>query len=504
MNHKNPQDREKLVFLLILVLSFAAVLILNLFTPMLSDDYAYAMEVQKASSLCDLVVQEYHQYMTWNGRSVAHLLLRLFLFLPAPVFKIFNSLAFAALSYVMAQLACREKRYDCWTLLMVQMGLWLYAADFAETILWEDGACNYLWGALIIFTFLLAQRNALESGRLRIVRSRGRLALQGVLLFLFGVMAGWCNENTSGGCLLALLIWLAVWRRKGSHIPRPYIAGMVGNAVGLAVMVLSPGARLRASYDTDENYSGLLGLLARFQKITLTIREYYAILLAALLAAAVLLWFQRNKRGLEKTLLFGFLFLATSYALVATRQTQPRAFFGAGLFLMIGAVSGIREAMQHSAADAPQMEKQLPNSAEADGGMTSEGAHCGQGEERETNTVACAGREGYLLQAAGWSLLAVLLMQLLFTYADNATNVGRIWRDERNRIAYIKEQAAKGETQITVPMVHTDFYNDYSAIEKMEMTDDAGYWINLFYEEYYGVESIKAIPYDDWEALQGE
>lgn len=451
------QDQEQKVVLLILFLSFSAVLILNFFTPMLSDDYAYAMDVQKAASLRDLVVQEYHQYMTWNGRSVAHLLLRIFLFLPAPVFKVANSLAFAALSYVLARLASPGTRCSRYTLLLVQLGLWLYAVDFAETVLWEDGACNYLWGALIIFTFLLVQQRGLERAENGSRSGRGRLALQTGALLLLGTAAGWCNENTSGGCLLALLIAAAVRKRRGARVPLPFLAGLAGNAAGLALMVLSPGERLRASYATDENYSGLLGLLARFQKITLTIREYYGVLLAVLLVTAVVLRVQNNRREWKRTVLCGFLFLATAYALIAARQTQPRAFFGAGLFLLIGIAGGIREIRK-------DQEK--------------------------------------LIQAACRSLLWVLLLQFVFVYADNATNVGRIWRDERNRVAYIREQAALGSSELTVPMVHTDFYNDYSAIEKMEMTDDPDYWINVFYEEYYGIASIRAIPYEEWEELQ--
>ena len=340
----------------------------------------------------------------------------------------------------------------------MQLGLWLYAVDFAETVLWEDGACNYLWGALIIFTFLLVQQRVLERAENDSCSGRqGRLALQTGALLLLGTAAGWYNENTSGGCLLALLIAAAVRKRRGARVPLPFLAGLAGNAAGLALMVLSPGERLRASYATDENYSGLLGLLARFQKITLTIREYYGVLLAVLLVTAVILRVQNNRRGLKRTALCGFLFLATSYALIAARQTQPRAFFGAGLFLILGIAGGIREVMQ----------------------------------DREK-----------LIQAAFWSLLWVLLLQFAFVYADNATNVGRIWRDERNRVAYIREQAALGRSELTVPMVHTDFYNDYSAIEKMEMTDDPDYWINVFYEEYYGIASIRAIPYEEWEELQ--
>lgn len=487
---ENGRDREKQLFFLILLLSFLTVFIFNFFTPMLSDDYAYAMEVQKADSFLDLLRQEYHQYMTWNGRSVVHFILRVFLYFPTPVFKLANSLAFVLVSLLMWKLTAPEKRYDCWTLLAVQMGLWLYAVDFSETVLWEDGACNYLWGSMLILLFMTLERGILERES-RGIEQEGRTSRRkerrlpepagAVFMLLLGVIAGWCNENTSGGCLLYLLI-LAAWKLQGdrrqqysskteeekrpavqkkSSLPVPYLAGICGNILGLIVMVLSPGGRLRASYAEEENYQGLLGLLARIQKITLVIHEYFGVLLAATLVCLILLALQKNRRAYRQLLLYLFLFAATSYALTLTRQTQPRAFFGAGLFLLIGVIGAIRRIM----IDESQ-----------------EGA--------------------WLLRAAGFGILAILLLQFFFVYVEEGTNLARIWRDETNRIAYIKEQKEKGAEEITIPMVHTDFYNKYSAIEKMEMTDDPGYWINIFYEEYYGVPSIRAIPYDDWAAQE--
>ncbi len=446
------------MFLLILLLSFIAVLIFNLLTPMLSDDYSYAMEVRKATGVWDLVCQEYHQYMNWNGRSVVHLLLRIFLYLPGPVFKIANSLAFVVLSILMYRLVRPKKRFDVFTLLLLQMGLWLYAVDFSETILWEDGACNYLWGAVFILGFMNLQRNELEHAAADLKRSTSYRIVAAVGLFFFGLLAGWCNENTSGGCLLNLLVLLFVQKKRKQKISAAYYAGIAGNAVGLAVMVLSPGARIRAAYHTeDENYSGFLGMLARIQKITLTIHEYFGLLLAVFLVCAIMLLLQKNRRAAAKMALYGMLFLATSYALAATSQTQARAFFGAGLFLLIALAVGVREVMK--------------------------GEH-----------------EGYLLKGAGYSLLAVLILEFFFVYVEDGTNLARIWRDETRRISYIQEQAAEGAEDITVPLVHTEFYNSYSAIEKMEMTEDPGYWINVFYETYYGVPSIRAVDYDTWAA----
>ncbi len=449
------------MFLLILLLSFAAVLIFNFLTPMLSDDYSYAMEVRKASGIGDLIRQEYHQYMNWNGRSVVHFLLRVFLYLPRPVFKIANSMAFVVLSLLMYQLAKPDKRYDVFTLLLLQMGLWLYAVDFSETILWEDGACNYLWGAVFILGFMNLQKKMLDTSTCAFKDGKVHSVLVAAGIFLFGILAGWCNENTSGGCLLYLMLLLLVQKRSGQRISAGYYAGIAGNAIGLAIMVLSPGARIRASYHTeDENYSGLLGLLARVQKITLTIHEYFGLLLAVFLVCTVILLLQKNRRATAEMALYGVLFLATSYALAATSQTQARAFFGAGLFLFVALAIGIREVMK--------------------------------GES-----------EGYLLKAAGYSLLAVLLLRFFFAYVEDGTNLARIWRDETRRISYIQEQAALGAEDITVPLVHVDFYNTYSAIEKMEMTEDPGFWINVFYESYYGVPSIRAVDYDTWAAEVG-
>ena len=388
------QDREKQLFFLILILSFFAILVFNVLTPMLSDDYAYAMEVQKAGSLADLFRQEYHQYMTWNGRSVVHFILRVFLFLPSWVFKLANSAAFVAVSLLMWKLTEPDREYDCYTLLMVQLGLWLYAVDFSETILWEDGACNYLWGALLILLFMVLERRTL-------VRRVSYRLPEALGMLLLGILAGWCNENTSGGCLLYLLILAAEEIRKNTKslkgrseensrkkqpenmLPAAYLAGLCGNILGLAMMVLSPGGRLRASYAEEENYQGILGLLARVQKITLTIHEYFGLLLAVFAVCLVLLILQKNRMAYSRMLLYLVLFLATSYALAATRQTQPRAFFGAGLFLMIGLICGLREMMRET--------------------------------ERENRL---------LLQAAGYGILAVLLLQFFFMWRR-----GQIWQE---------------------------------------------------------------------------
>ena len=453
------------MYFLILGASFILILTLNVLTPLLSDDYSYLMTVMEADSFLDLFAQEYQHYMTWSGRSVLHLLLRIFLFLPGWIFKIANSLAFIALGVIMTRFVSGEdKRYDWVSLLMVQLTLWLFAVDPSQTLLWEDGACNYLWGGLIILSFMYLAKRLYRGSIVMWTGAVGILQTAGFLLL--GLLAGWCNENTSGGCLLYVLYLLIQEYRTDRHMKLPLILGAAGNLAGLMLMVLSPGEQARAAYGSDENYTGFLGLLSRFQKITLNIREYFGILLMVLLICWVIMYLQRNGKGAEQSVLFSFLFAATCYALILTRPTQARALFGAGLFLDIALITAVRSIIV--------FEEENPRSG-----------------------------TGILMRAAAYGGCAALTLTFLFEYADNATNTARIWRDENTRITYIEEQAALGATEIIVPLVHTDFYNEYSAIEDMEMTDDPGYWINVFYELYYGVDSISAIDYDEWEDLIG-
>lgn len=475
---KEDTRRERAIFYSILGISFVLILLLNLLTPFLSDDYGYLAEVEKAGSFFDLFRQEYHQYLTWNGRSVAHFLLRVFLYLPRPVFKIANSLAFVCLSVLISRMAVprRTGRWEIFPLLLSQIMLWLFSVDISETILWEDGACNYLWGTLIILGFMSCAREAYEKNPAAVAghagaesvsgSAPGKTAVHAVLLFFFGVAAGWCNENTSGGCLLFIMILLfrSVRLRKGRQTVLPLSTALAGNAVGLALMVLSPGEHLRASYDTDENYTGLLRYLSRFQKVTLTIRDNFGIILAVLVVCMVILLLQRNRKVWERSALFLFLFLATSYAMILARPTQPRAFFGAGIFLDIAVISAVYGIVRY------------------------------EREHRESGT-------GYILRAGCYGVAGVLLLVFFFHYVDDGTSLARVYRDETARVAYIEEQAANGAEEIDVFQIHPAFYNDYSAIGKMEMTDDDGFWINLLYEQYFGIEKIHAIPYDVWEQM---
>ena len=67
---RKAENRDRFLVIAIAAVSFLCVLIFNILTPMLTDDYSYGTQVREAAGFFDLVRQEANQYMTWNGRSV--------------------------------------------------------------------------------------------------------------------------------------------------------------------------------------------------------------------------------------------------------------------------------------------------------------------------------------------------------------------------------------------------------------------------------------------------
>ncbi len=452
---------------------------------MITDDYSYGMEAAGAGgSLYKLFLQEKNQYLNWNGRNVVHFLLRVFLSLPVGIFKFANSLAFLALTLLMCLCIRGRKKYDWPLLLSATTGIWLFGVDFGDTILWETGACNYLWGTVIILAFMvLAER---LSERISEDEKGALFAAKAAGIFLFGVIAGWCNENTSGGALLFVLSLLIPFGRKKLNRKAFFVtcAAAAGNFAGLLLMVTAPGNSARASL-SDEAYSGILRYVARFQKITLHVRDYFLILLCILIVFAVLRVLQLLTKGrgaadilqgLYRPALFSFLFLATSYALILTRPTQPRAFFGAGIFLLTALLQCIRDAVNEE-----------------------------RGEAFEGNEETGGGSAVYTARLLAVSLLGIWTLVFVFTFMENAANLQRLYRDENNRIAYLLEMKEAGSQDVTIPKLRPEFFSRFSSLtQESDLDENPTYWINVFYESYYGVNCISAIPYEEWEEEMGK
>lgn len=459
------EKHRKKLFWMILAISFATIFAYNFLTPYMSDDYFYKIEVQEAKSFFDLLKQQYGEYLSNSGRVIGQFNVRLSLLFSKQIFNVVNSIMFVALMYLIYANVRRKKKYDIFVLLLTLTFLWYFAVDFGQTMLWICGACNYLWGSVIILGFVTLFRRLLAKAEML-----KHPILTTVGTFFFAVAAGWCNENTSGGGLLLVLFFgLNFWwdrkkeKRKAFY---PFMgAAVFGMCCGMLGMLMAPGVRSRSKVMREDEYTGFVGLLSKIYKISMSVRDLFFVLLAIIAIIIVLLVLQKKLYGWRQirrneTILFLVSAVATCYALAVAPTPMNRAYFGAGVFLLVACIQGI--------VDVAEQE--------------------------------------LVIRAAKYSLVSVLCLWLCFTYLENLVNLARIYREERERITILREEKAdeNGDGIVVLPKLREAFANPYSNMHASDLDEDSGYWINLFYEVYYDVGNISAIPRDEWDELYGE
>ena len=447
------------LFEIAVALCFFTILIYEFLTPMLMDDMSYMSEVKTAGSVFDLFSQEKRQYLGWTGRSVAHIMLRLLMYLDLHllgggrvIFNFVSAAAFTLLSLLIYANVEKKKKHDIITYLLILTLLWIFAVSFAETILWETGACNYLLTTTIIMSFMTIFRKSMEKEvEGKAVEGAG-LIRRSVLMLLFGILAGWCNENTSGGCLVFILFLTCLYSIRRKKIRPWMLSGIAGNIIGLGIMVLAPGNAARAQ-NREELHSGIVGLGARFLALTDMVRSEFFILLCILIVLVVYICLQSDKKqNLLDVTAFAVLSAITVYSLVLTATPQKRAIFGAGIFLIIAVVQAF--------------------------------------QELEAGSVSA--------RTLRISAVFILCLYMFFTYIAEGASLARIYREEKERYEYLEEVAATGAEDAEAPMLRPQFESRYSAAYDCDITDDWTYWTNMMMANYYGFKTLLGVDRDEW------
>ena len=330
---KLDTSKRKILFYGIVAISFLPILLYNILTPLMSDDLLF--NPASPNTLLDILKEEYNNYMTWNGRSVVQFIMHVFLLLPKGIFNILNSLCFILLTFLIYWNIRSKKEYDFVTYTLINLMLWQFGISFDQTILWLSGACNYLWGIVIILGFVTFFRYKTEHADT--IKHEKALTIG---IFFFGVLAGWCNENTSGGGLLLVLFFLMTYYLKNRKIKSWMITGTLGMLTGLIFMVMAPGNSVRGALNqTEESHDGILGLVGRFLKINDAVEQHlFPMLIFIILLIVYFVLKEKTFKDLITPLAFVFAALATSYALIFTPQPMDRAYFGAGIFVTIAFV----------------------------------------------------------------------------------------------------------------------------------------------------------------------
>ncbi len=449
--------RKKLFYATVAV-NFIMVAIYEFLTPNMSDDVIYADKVAEAGNFFDLFAQEYEHYMGHTGRSVAHFILRIFLFIGnKAVFNVVAALVFVALSLMIYYNIEHKKAYDLRIYVGIIVLMWLFDPTISNSTFWETGACNYMFTAAIMFAFITLFRKWLKEEK-----KSGIGAAAG--MFFLGLLAGWCNENTSGGVILfTFLMLFGKWleKRDFSGIRNWMVTGFAGNLVGFIIMFASPGNFSRADMEAEEEaHTGIVAFAARFLKITLNIKDNYLVLVFVFIVVAIAIAYRTGKlsefwKASRQMLLFGLMALATCYVLIVVSQSQLRTYYGASLFLMTGIVQGFAWIVNR--------------------GFTEE-----------------------LVQITATSLITVYGVFLILTYIQEGANLARIKREFDEREVYYLQQVEEGNLWINAPKLRPQWKTRYSMAYESDISEDKDNWLNISYCAHYGLDFIEAVEREDW------
>ena len=234
---------RKYGFFLLIAIIYAMLLVLNLLTPMSTDDYAYLYHMQtkeRVVTLADMVSAGRVHYMLMNGRIFTNVIFtQAMLWLGKIPFSFINALVYVAFIMGIYLLVKGEKRKDWLLLLAIHSAVFLFAPVFGITMLWLNGSCNYLWGTTLIMYAILPFGRAVLSDEVPKIG----LALQ-CLFVLAALAAGNITENTSTAMLALMVLCLGLLLLQKKRVPLFLLVSLAMALVGYKLLFSSTGLHL--------------------------------------------------------------------------------------------------------------------------------------------------------------------------------------------------------------------------------------------------------------------
>lgn len=438
---KNIKLTKKQQTILILVCIYLMMLVLNLLTPLIADDYSYSLSLDKTkvNSFMDVMNYQWWHYFNWGGRTLAHTIAQLFLLFPKIVFSIINPVIYIALIYLTYLHIIRNREEKPIYLILVHLALWFIMPVFGQTCLWLIGSCNYLWTTVLILWFLwIYRKNDKKDSILRIIG-----------LFLLGILAGWTNENTSFGLIVVTLGFLITQKleNKKEKLPKHKLSGLIGNVVGFLILILAPGNYVRADGIKDNTFI-VIKVIKRAVQYTITMTNYLLPLFILLVILISIYIFYKKKIHKQVWMfLLGAFFCI--YSMVLSPQFPERSWFGVIMFMIIAIFDLMYE--------TPKFNKIYK----------------------------------YII------INAIIILSFIYTgqYLGTAIDINNLRNTWEYRENYIAKQKKKGNTEIKVDAYHAfDKHNPTFGLA--DLFEDKTLWPNTSIAEYFDIKSIEAKKYE--------
>lgn len=314
-------------------LLFAVMLLFNVLTLKICDDYIYAFSFatgERIQSVAQIFPSMANHYYTMNGRLLTHALVQLMLMLPGVVFDLLNAGMFCGMLVLIYYHTCFRisKKHNALLFLTTAALVWRVTPVFGHVFLWLDGAVNYLWPMTLALLYLLPV----------LWESEGRPCLKtraGQLLYvLLGAPIGAMSETISMGVLIVSFFSVLLQRFYRKAPVRVWrIGALLACAAGYIMMIRSPGTWKNRITGGGGFGQRLLDVLERYVS-----RLNWLIVLWLVLFAAAL-YFNRRHAAVIRSVVFMLVSVALNFMHIVANRYPLRGMLGTTIFLFMADMS---------------------------------------------------------------------------------------------------------------------------------------------------------------------
>lgn len=301
-------------------------------TPFYNDDLFFSSNHASISSLLASGVDDY--FMS-NGRFFGQTFTRIILSRGVMFSSVCTGIAFVLLLIILLNLTNTIKANSVYLdrLVITTVLVILFVPGFASVFIWRAGVGNYLMTAVIEMLLLLIVYK----------RTKRDNKLVAVVAALVGFVAGWGNENTSGGIILICLLLILKKYLVKDKVPIKLICGTLGLIFGYLMLIFAPGGKKRAQLN-DNAYLHQNFLKRLYEGFERQISFFYSdvwivvflSLLIIVIVTATIFW--KN----NPTFLDGIIFiiggLASGIVMILAPEGMDtgRTYLGTTLLLIVG------------------------------------------------------------------------------------------------------------------------------------------------------------------------
>lgn len=415
---------------------FALMLLCNVLSIYIMDDYKYMFSFADDSrivSISQIIPSMIGHAYDMNGRLAAHALVQIFALMPMWVFDVVNSVVFVVQIALIYRISRGTGQRSNVMILAIFCAIWLFEPVFAQANLWQDGACNYLWGIVIALLFLQVFIEAF------LYEKTVRTPLGKAAFLLLSFIMGAYSETLSAAAIFmaGLFAGLMVFYQKRKCSPF-WTAAITVAVAGYLSIYMAPAQWVEKAAEMHPRI-----LLDNMVVAMDMYRSKFGILICAFVILLVICIFEKAD---QKRMLAAGVFvagsLAANFIMMFASYYGPRSAIGAFALLL--------------AADAILLYELL-------------------------------GNLNYRVFLA--SVLAILMLATIPEGLAGMVDIAKTYVQMKNNEEYIYECKENGIMNVELPLITSS--TSYSiAHGRKYLDEDPDVWPNYSMADYYGVESI--------------